>query len=109
MKQNLAEFAGGLATDPRQVERFQSEAKRYSAEKDGIKKEAETLEAQVKEADGNSQHALHPHERLSISMTLLQIAIALASITVLTQKRWLLWLAAAAAFAGSVMGVVAWF
>src|SRR5213078_240620 len=54
MKQNLAEFAAGLATDPRQVERFQSEARRYGAEKDGIKKDAEALEAKAREADGNS-------------------------------------------------------
>jgi len=41
-------------------------------------------------------------------MTLLQIAIALASITVLTRKRWLMGGAALAALAGAVFGVVAW-
>ena len=108
-KQNLAEFASGITTDPRAIERFHAEVKRYAAEKEDIKKQAEALEAQSKAADEKSQHALHPHERLAISMTLLQIAIALASITVLTQKRWLLWAASAAALGGSAMGVVAWF
>ena len=42
-------------------------------------------------------------------MTLLQIAIALASITVLTQKRWLLCGAATSALGGAVLGIIAWF
>ena len=108
-KQNLAEFAAGLSTDPRAVEKFQSESKRYATEKEGIKKEAEALEAKSKAADENSNHAMHPHHFLAISMTLLQIAIALASITVLTKKRWLLYGAGASALAGSVLGIVAWF
>jgi hypothetical protein len=51
---------------------------------------------------------LHPHSYLSISMTLLQIAIALASITVLTQKRWLLGAAAVSALGGALLGIAAW-
>jgi len=42
-------------------------------------------------------------------MTLLQIAIALASITVLTQKRWLLVGAGVSAFIGAVLAIVAYF
>jgi hypothetical protein len=42
-------------------------------------------------------------------MTLLQIAIALASITVLTKKTWLLYGAGLSAFAGATLGVLAWF
>ena len=41
-------------------------------------------------------------------MTLLQIAIALASITVLTQKRWLLVGAGTSAFVGAVTGALAY-
>ncbi len=107
-KQNLAEFAAGIATNPASVEKFQAEAKRYAGEKEGIRKQAEALEKQSKEANDHSEHALHPHHFLAISMTLLQIAIALASITVLTQRRWLLYGAGASALAGSVLGVIAW-
>ena len=107
-KQNLAEFAAGITTDPRAQEKFRSEVQRYATEKEGIKKQAEELEAKSKAADEMSQHALHPHERLAISMTLLQIAIALASITVLTQKRWLLYGAGLAAFVGAILGIMAW-
>jgi len=107
MKQNIAEFAA-LLSPPAAAEKFQAEAKRYSKEKEEIKKQAEALEKQSKEANELSEHALHPHHFLAISMTLLQIAIALASITVLTQKRWLLYGAGASALVGSILGVVAW-
>jgi hypothetical protein len=108
-RQNLAEFAASLSTDPRAAEKYRGEVQRYGQEKEAIRKDAEALEAKAKEADEMSRHALHPHERLAVSMTLLQIAIALASITVLTQKRWLLAGAALSAFAGAALGVVAWF
>jgi len=108
-KQNLAEFAAGLATDPSAREKFTGNVKRYEAEKEDIKKKAEALEAESEAANEKSQHALHPHEKLAISMTLLQIAIALASITVLTQKRWLLAGAGIAALGGAALGIIAWF
>jgi hypothetical protein len=108
-KQNLAEFAAGIATDPRQTEKFQAQVKRYESEKEGIRKDAEKLEAESKAANARSEHALHPHHKLAMSMTLLQIAIALASITVLTRKRWLLGGAGIAAFGGAVLGIIAWF
>ena len=109
MKQNLAEFAAGLSADPRAQDKFRSEAQRYATEKDGIKKQAEELEQKSLAANELSQHSLHPHERLAVSMTLLQIAIALASITVLTQRRWLLAGAAVAALGGAALGIIAWF
>ena len=83
-------------------------SKRYAAEKDEIEKDAETHEAKSKAANEKSEHALHPHHYLAISMTLLQIAIALASITVLTQKRWLLYGAGIQRLAGAVLGVLAY-
>jgi len=108
MKQNLAELAASLATDPRKAEFYTAEAKRYAAEKKDIEKVAREREAKSKAFNEMSERALHPHHYLAISMTLLQIAIALASITVLTQKRWLLTGAAVAALGGAVLGIIAW-
>ncbi len=108
MKQNLAELAASISTDPRKVDTYQSEAKRYSQEKKEIEKVARAHEAKSKHFTELSDHALHPHHYLAISMTLLQIAIALASITVLTQKRWLLAGAAASAFVGAILGILAY-
>ena len=109
MKQNLAEFAAGLTNDPAKAEKYTAEAKRYGEEKAGIRKDAEKLEAASEAYNKKAEDALHPHEKLAISMTLLQIAIALASITVLTKKTWLLWGAGLSAFAGVATGIVAWF
>src|SRR2546430_1076737 len=108
MKQNLAELAAAINTDPRKVEFYQSEAKRYAKEKADIQKVAQGHEAKAKEFSEKSENALHPHHHLAISMTLLQIAIALASITVLTQKRWLLFGAAASALLGAILAILAY-
>jgi hypothetical protein len=108
MKQNLAELAAAINTDPKKVEFYQSEAKRYAAEKKEIEKVARDHEAKAKAFNEQSERAMHPHHFLAISMTLLQIAIALASITVLTQKRWLLYGAALSAFGGAVLAIIAY-
>lgn len=109
MKQNLAEFAATLAADPAKADAYRKESQRYAAEKKDIEKQARALEGEAQQFSAKSEHALHPHHLLSLSMTLLQIAIALASITVLTQKRWLLAGAGVSALAGAALGIVAWF
>ena len=108
-KQNLAQFASTLTNDPAKAEAFKSEVARYEKEKEKIKADAEKLEAQATLFNEKSEHALHPHEKLAISMTLLQIAIALASITVLTKKQWLLYGAGLSALLGMGVGIFAWF
>jgi hypothetical protein len=46
---------------------------------------------------------MHPHHKLAQAMTLIQIAISLASITVLTKKKWLFAVAGVSAAGGLVM------
>ena len=98
-----ARLAPGFSTDAGE------EAKRYGAEQVSLRREAQRLDRASDEADLESRHALAPHTKLALSMTFLQIAIALASITALTRKRWLLWAAAAFALAGATLGTIAWF
>ncbi len=88
-KQNLAELSVTLTTGEAQ-EKFRQAVERYKQEKDEIKAEADKLEAAAKEADHKSEAEMHVHERWALATTLLQIAIALAAITLLTRKRWLL-------------------
>jgi hypothetical protein len=107
-KQNLSEMGAALATDPKTIEAYKAEAARYKGEKAAIEKDARKHEAESKRFNELSERALHPHHHLAISMTLLQIAIALASITVLTQKRWLLYGAAASALGGAVLAILAY-
>jgi hypothetical protein len=71
-------------------EEFLADAKRYEAEKDEVRKEAEKLQAEADKFDREASATLKPHHKMALAMTLVQIAIALASITVLTRRRWLL-------------------
>ncbi len=98
-KQNLAELAMAIAPADKQAF-YAKEVERYKLEKADIKKEAEAFEAQSKHADELSEAALHPHHRLAQGLTLMQVSISLASITVLTRKIWLFWGALATAAAG---------
>ena len=88
-KQNLAELSIVL-TNGEARENYQKEVARYKGEKEAIKTEAERLEALAKTADEHSQAEMHVHERWALATTLLQIAITLAAITLLTRRRWLL-------------------
>jgi len=108
LKQNMAEVAAASATDPKVAEKYRAEAERYKKEKADVERDARKHEAEYKRWNAESEHALHPHHYLAMSMTLLQIAIALASITVLTQKRWLLAGAGVAALVGAGLGVLAY-
>jgi hypothetical protein len=109
VKQNIAEVAALTVSDPAKVDFYKKEAARYAAEKKDIEAKARALDKESDDASVRSEKALHPHERLAVSITLLQIAIALASITVLAQKRWLLAGGAVAALAGAGFGIAAWF
>lgn len=107
-KEALAKFAAAIVADPANSAKYTADSERYAREKTEIKAAAEKLEQQSKAADMRSEEALRPHEKLAVSMTFLQIAIALASITALTNKRWLIYGAALSALAGCALGVMAW-
>ena len=61
---------------------------------------ARQLEKQSRKLGEASEAKLRPHERLAMALTFIQIAVALAAITVLTRRRWLLWGSVSAAAAG---------
>ena len=88
-KQNLAELSITLTSGEAQ-EKYKQEVARYKQEKEEIKASAEKLEASSKEADRKSELEMHVHGRWALATTLLQIAIAMSAITLLTRKRWLL-------------------
>jgi hypothetical protein len=98
-KGHLMELAGEFAPAHRQGY-FKDLVEKYDKEKKEIKAKAEALEAESEKANEESEHAMHPHHKLAQAMTLVQIAISLASITVLTRKKWLFYVAGAAAAGG---------
>lgn len=98
-KGHLMELAAEFAPAHRQ-DYFKNQVEKYDKEKKEIKIKAEELEAESEKANAESEHAMHPHHKLAQAMTLVQIAISLASITVLTRKKWLFYVASTAAAGG---------
>jgi len=108
IKQNLAEIAEKATAAPDLKSKYAEEAQRYKTEKAAIEKEAKHHDELSAEAEKKSAEAMHPHEKLAISMTFIQIAIALAAICVLTRRRWMFGLSAVAASIGLVYFVLAY-
>lgn len=87
-KQNLAELGAVLAANADSA-RFKAEAERYNREKQEIETKARNLEKRSTELEAKSEASMHVHHRWAQGMTLIQIAIALAAISLLTRSRWL--------------------
>lgn len=100
IKGHLDEAVSALSADAEVRRRFQSDQARQEHEKAVVQAEAERLQRESRALGLESEAKLRPHERLALALTFLQIAIALAAITVLTRRRWLLWGAVSAAAGG---------
>lgn len=105
-KQNLSELGATLTAGDQQA-RYRQEVERYKQEKDVIKTQAEKLEAQGRDAQHQSDASMHVHHRWAQAMTLIQIAIALAAIALLTRRTWLGFGAFGLAGIASIIGVLA--
>lgn len=102
----IANSMSTLATDDKARDKLKADAERYAKDKEEIKKEADKLHAEALKLNDESEAKIAPHERLSLGVTLMQVAVALASITVLTRKMWLF--AGSLAFAAVGIGTAAW-
>jgi len=98
-KQNLAELAAELVPEDRKAF-YRDEAKRYNGEK---------AEADSHEWDEKSEAQMHEHHRWAQATTLLQIAIALAAIALLTSRKWLEYAVLGVSLGGILLGVAAYF
>ena len=105
-KQNLAEL-GVVLTTGDAAAKFAADAERYRKEKEEIRAQAEKLEAAGKEAEKKSDASMHVHHRWAQAMTLIQIAIAMAAITILTRNRALMYAACGAAAMALALGALA--
>jgi len=106
-KGHIMGMAAELAPKDKQSH-YRDEAARYDKEKAEIKAKAEALEEKSKHEDELAEKAFHPHHLLALAMTFIQVAIALASITVLTKRRWLLVPAVSGAVTGITLSVWAY-
>ncbi|MFM1924665.1 MAG: hypothetical protein RIT44_471 [Pseudomonadota bacterium] len=105
-KQNLSELAIELAPPARKAF-YQEEVKRYKSEKAEIKAVAEKLEAEAQAWDNKSDVQIHMHHRWAQATTVLQVAIAMAAIALLSRKKWLEVVMYGAGAVGMIMGGLA--
>ena len=87
MKKNMYEIAaaaGGPKADD-----FAKQAKRYGAEQNDVKKQAEDFEKKSEERLHASDGHAHRHHVLTIAVTMLHISIAVATVAIITRgQRW---------------------
>ena len=105
-KQNLAELESVLANND-QAARYKTAAERYNKEKQDIMTQAQKLEKRSEELEAKSEASMHVHHRWAQAMTLIQISIALAAITLLTRSRGLQYVSYGVAAASVVLGGLA--
>ena len=105
-KQSLAEVSRDLSPEDKKA-KYQEKIDRYEKEKGEIKTDAEKLEAQATAWDKLSDEQMHQHHRWAQATTVLQVAIALAAIALLTKKKWLEYAMFGAGAVGVAVGVLA--
>lgn len=105
-KQSLAEVSRDLSPEDKKA-KYQEKIDRYEKEKNEIKAVADKLEAQATDWDKQSDEQMHQHHRWAQATTVLQVAIALAAIALLTKKKWLEYAMFGAGAVGVAVGVLA--
>lgn len=85
-------------TKPDVAAKLVAESKRYQGEGEKIKEKATELEEHVKENNKECKELMERHHKFAITVTLLQIAIALSAIAALTKRKpmWYVGLAVSA-------------
>ncbi len=105
-KQSLAELARDLAPEAKRT-KYDDKIARYETEKKEIQKDAEKHDAISQDWDKQSDAQMHQHHRWAQATTVLQVAIALAAIALLTRRRWLELTTYGVAGLGVAVGVLA--
>lgn len=105
-KQSLAELARDLSPEDKRAP-YQARVDRYEREKGEIKAVADKMEAEATAWDQRSEQQMHQHHRWAQATTVLQVAIALAAIALLTRKKWLEYGMFAVAGVGLAIGALA--
>ena len=105
-KQNIAELGSTLTTGDAQA-KYLKEVERYKKEKEEIMPEAKKLENASKEAELASEASMHVHHRWAQATTFIQIAIALAAITILTRNKGLQYASYGVATLAVAIGILA--
>jgi uncharacterized protein DUF4337 len=98
-KSHVMELAQELVP-PERAGQFTEKIKKYTEQKDELMAKARQFDHASEEADTEAANLDRPHRRFALAMIFLQISISIASITALTQRRWLFVVAGISATAG---------
>ena len=98
-KAHLMELAKTLSPIDKQAG-FDASIAKYKTQKTKIKLDAEKFETASAKANQRAAQLNAPHEMLAMAMIMLQISVALASVTALTKRGWLLGVALLCALTG---------
>jgi hypothetical protein len=102
IKEEIYTAIAPLAPRPEVAGDWKRRAEAEAAAKGESKAEAEKLAAEVKAADEESKHELHVHHQFAKSVTIFQVAIALAAIAALTRRKPVWWLSLGVGAVGCV-------
>ncbi|HEY8087784.1 MAG TPA: DUF4337 family protein [Polyangiaceae bacterium] len=86
--------------------KWQAEGEREKKEQKELQATAEEDQKQVKEMDEKSEHSLHLHHQFAKSVTIFQVAIALAAIAALTRRKPMWWVSLGVGAAGALFFVM---
>jgi hypothetical protein len=105
IKKNMYQIAAATGTGT--VDDFKSQAKRYGADEKDLQAKAESLEHQTEAKLTASENHEHRHHVLTVSVTLLHVAIAIATLAIIMRGvRWP-WYGALALGALGTIGAIA--
>jgi len=105
-KSHLMELAMSLVPEA-QHPPYAEKIKKYEGQKTEIKAQADKLEAQSAKANAESAALARPRGNYMYALALLQVAISVVSVTVLTRQRWLFGVAIALSAVGLITAGIA--
>jgi hypothetical protein len=107
--ENLTLEAGANASEPAkaQIEKWRSTAARYDSEPDTGEGRKELM-ARAKEAEARRDHSLAAYHQFELASAAVQIAIVLASATIITGANVLAIVAAGLGLVGIVFSLIGW-
>ncbi len=106
-KSHLMELAMTLVPENQRTP-FADKITKYEAQKTDIKAQADKLEAASAKANADSAALAAPRGNYMYALALLQVAISVVSVTVLTRQRWLFVVALALSAVGLVIAGLAY-
>ncbi len=87
IKKNMYQIAASAGSGP--VDDFKKQAKRYGEDEKELHNKGQSLEHQTEAKLSESEHHEHRHHVLTIAVTLLHVAIAIATLSIIMRgARW---------------------